>query len=462
MFHDDVLLSISQKPVLLPPENPYPRPRVRVFRGRDKGRRFLPAENPCHSLSIPTCSSSSSSSSSPTSIFKLLCSWPLPMLPFLQLSSPASSSWCLPPVTTSKILSWCCHFWVKWRRASISLCTLRCEHLSFSHSTLSVVPLLMLSLSLPCSGHLSVLALKDLCKAFCLIVKEWKPELQARLKTFSKDWEAWKRCGCCLFTFHCVLTDWDPTHLPLHLLMTSPVSPQSGMMNRHCGIWARLSSSWRTGRLHWSTGWTCTQDGRDSSGTASRHHIPSGRSVPHVTHSLFLGVTLFRFRWLLSATWRGPLRTSGESSRSMASGCHCYGTASCLISSHLINHASPILSNELFNTSVWLLWNSSSFNLLHFIIVWSCGHYYKVWQLLGITPHCWLNAKPLLHTAYTQILSLFSQTIFLLNYFLICSFFHTLSSYLLIFLSLTHLIAGSYPIGGYLDHILLDDKPRLV
>jgi len=59
----------------------------------------------------------------------------------------------------------------------------------------------------------------------------------------------------------------------------------------------------------------------------------------------------------------------------------CYGTASCLISSHLINHTSPILSNELSNTyliSVWLLWNSSLFNLLHFIIVWSCGHYYKV------------------------------------------------------------------------------------
>jgi len=139
----------------------------------------------------------------------------------------------------------------------------------------------------------------------------------------------------------------------------------------------------------------------------------------------------------------------------------CYRTASCLISSHLINHASPILSNELSNTSVWLLWNSSLFNLLHFIIVWSCGHYYKVWQLLGITPH-WLNAKPLLHTAYTQTLSLFSQTIFLLSYFLICSFFHTLSSYLLIFLSLTHQIAGSYPIGGYLDYILLDDKPGLV
>jgi len=109
-----------------------------------------------------------------------------------------------------------------------------------------------------------------------------------------------------------------------------------------------------------------------------------------------------------------------------------YGTASCLILSYLINHASPILSNELSNTSVWMLWNSSLFHLLHFIIVWSCGHYYKVWQLLGITSHCWLNAKPLLHTAYTQTLSLFSQTIFLHSYFLICSFFYTLSSYLLI------------------------------
>jgi len=35
-----------------------------------------------------------------------------------------------------------------------------------------------------------------------------------------------------------------------------------------------------------------------------------------------------------------------------------------------------------------------------------------------------------------------------------------LSSYLLV--SLTHLIAGSYPIGGYLEDILLDDKPGLV
>ena len=93
-----------------------------------------------------------------------------------------------------------------------------------------------------------------------------------------------------------------------------------------------------------------------------------------------------------------------------------------LILSYLINHASLILSNELSNIYlilVWLLWNSSLFNLSHFIIVWSCGYYYKIWQLLGITPHCWLNAKPLLHPAYTQTLFLFSQPIFLLSYFLV-------------------------------------------
>jgi len=37
----------------------------------------------------------------------------------------------------------------------------------------------------------------------------------------------------------------------------------------------------------------------------------------------------------------------------------CYGTASCLIPSHLINHASPILSNELSNTSVWLCYGTA-------------------------------------------------------------------------------------------------------
>ena len=37
----------------------------------------------------------------------------------------------------------------------------------------------------------------------------------------------------------------------------------------------------------------------------------------------------------------------------------CYGTASCFIPSHLINHASPILSNKLSNTSVWLCYETA-------------------------------------------------------------------------------------------------------
>ena len=134
----------------------------------------------------------------------------------------------------------------------------------------------------------------------------------------------------------------------------------------------------------------------------------------------------------------------------------CYGTAPCLILSHLINHASSILSNELSNTyliSVWLLWNSSLFNFLHFIIVWSCGHYYKVWQLLGITSYCLHSNLILIQPNY--ILTQLFPYMFFLSHLI-------LSSYLLIFLSLTHLIAGSYPIGGYLDHILLDDKPGIV
>jgi len=54
----------------------------------------------------------------------------------------------------------------------------------------------------------------------------------------------------------------------------------------------------------------------------------------------------------------------------------------------------------------------------------------------------------LLHTAYTQTLSLFSQTIFLLSYFLICSFFHILSSYLLISDSSDSRIISHWRISG--------------
>ena len=51
--------------------------------------------------------------------------------------------------------------------------------------------------------------------------------------------------------------------------------------------------------------------------------------------------------------------TSGDWIKALLSEDVCYGTASCLISSHLINHASPILSNELSNTSVWLCYGTA-------------------------------------------------------------------------------------------------------
>jgi len=119
---------------------------------------------------------------------------------------------------------------------------------------------------------------------------------------------------------------------------------------------------------------------------------------------------------------------------------YCYGTGPCFISSHLINHASPILSNELSNTyliSVWLLWNSSLFN-------------FYILSLFGLVDIIirFDSCLALLHTAYTQTLFLFSQTIFLLSYFLICSFFHTLSSYLLISGSSDNRIISYWRISG--------------
>jgi len=76
----------------------------------------------------------------------------------------------------------------------------------------------------------------------------------------------------------------------------------------------------------------------------------------------------------------------------------------------------------------------------------------------------------LLHTAdsmpshYFILLTLkpYSYSVKLYSYSAISLYVLSFTPYLLIFLSLTHLIAGSYPIGEYLDHILLDDKPGLV
>jgi len=76
----------------------------------------------------------------------------------------------------------------------------------------------------------------------------------------------------------------------------------------------------------------------------------------------------------------------------------------------------------------------------------------------------------LLHTAdsmpshYFILLTLkpYSYSAKLYSYSAISLYVLSFTPYLLIFLSLTHLIAESYLIGGYLDYILLDDKPELV
>jgi len=76
----------------------------------------------------------------------------------------------------------------------------------------------------------------------------------------------------------------------------------------------------------------------------------------------------------------------------------------------------------------------------------------------------------LLHTADSMpshyfillILKLYPYSAKLYSYSAIFLYVLSFTPYLLIFLSLIHLIAESYLIGGYLDYILLDDKPRLV
>ena len=56
----------------------------------------------------------------------------------------------------------------------------------------------------------------------------------------------------------------------------------------------------------------------------------------------------------------------------------------------------------------------------------------------------------------------YSYSAKLYSYSAISLYVLSFTPHLLIFLSLTHLIAGSYLIGGYLDYILLDDRPGLV
>ena len=62
-----------------------------------------------------------------------------------------------------------------------------------------------------------------------------------------------------------------------------------------------------------------------------------------------------------------------------------------------------------------------------------------------------LTLKP-----YSDLAKLYSYSAISFLFFLSHLIFLSLT-----LLSLTHLIAGSYHIGGYLDYILLVDKPKL-
>jgi len=140
-----------------------------------------------------------------------------------------------------------------------------------------------------------------------------------------------------------------------------------------------------------------------------------------------------------------------------------------LVLSHLILSTMPLPSYQMnyptlqfgcYETALYLIFNILSlFGLVDIIIRFdSClallhtadsmpSHYFI---LLTLKPYPY-SAKLYSYSAIS--LYVLSFTPYLLIF---------LSSYLLISLPLTHLIAGSYPIEGYLDHILLDDKLGLV
>ena len=120
------------------------------------------------------------------------------------------------------------------------------------------------------------------------------------------------------------------------------------------------------------------------------------------------------------------------------------------LSSYQMNY--PTLQFGCYETALYLIfYNLSLFGLVDIIIRFdSClallhtadsmpSHYFILFTL-----------KPYPYSA--KLYSYSAISLYVLSF----------TPYLLIFLSLTHLIAGSYPIGGYLDYILLDDKPGLV
>jgi len=89
--------------------------------------------------------------------------------------------------------------------------------------------------------------------------------------------------------------------------------------------------------------------------------VPSGINVQFLSGSNIPQVQL-PSGW--NALLQNPMPVVSVNSISqvqLSANWNCYGTASCLISSHLINHAPPILSNELSNTSVWLCYETAPY-----------------------------------------------------------------------------------------------------
>ena len=132
-----------------------------------------------------------------------------------------------------------------------------------------------------------------------------------------------------------------------------------------------------------------------------------------------------------------------------------------LVLSHLILATMPLPSYQMnyptlqfgcYGTALYLIFYILSlFDLVDIIIRFdSCLALLHTADSMLSHYFILLTLKPYPYSAKLYSYSAFSLYVF------------SFTPYLLIFLSLTHLIAGSYPIGGYLDYILLDDKPGLV
>jgi len=134
-----------------------------------------------------------------------------------------------------------------------------------------------------------------------------------------------------------------------------------------------------------------------------------------------------------------------------------------LVLSHLILSTMPLPSYQM-NYLTLILFQCGCYRTALYLI-------FYILLLFGLVDIIirFDSCLALLHTAdsmpsyYFILLTLkpYSYSAKLYYYSAIFLYVFSFTPYLLIFLSLTHLIAGSYPIGGYLDHILLDDKTRV-